>query len=102
MLDEQHGALDRIAKLADIARPLILLEQRRRSWREAADVAFELSIEHVDVIGGQERDIAPPLAEWRQCNRHDLKAVKQVLTKLAVRHLLFEVAVRGGDDADVH
>ena len=52
--------------------------------------------------GRQERDVLAPLAQRRQRHREDVEPVEEVLAEPPGRHLGLEVAVGGGDDADVH
>src|SRR5690606_34770065 len=49
----------------------------------------------------KERDVVAPLAERRDVERDDVEAVVQVAPEGALAHLVLEVAVRRGDDADV-
>src|SRR5262245_18243958 len=77
-IDQQHRPLDRVAQLADVAGPLVLLERRRGSFRESAHMLPEFAIETIDVETGEQRDVASPLAERRKRNRHDLQPVEQV------------------------
>src|SRR5688572_28945930 len=98
---EQHRALAGVFQLADVARPMILIEQFRRLWCQAPNLLPELAVVPVDVIGGQQRDITAPLPQRRQRDGHHLQAIEQVLTELAGLDVLLEIAVGRGNDPDV-
>src|SRR5580692_8354610 len=47
-------------------------------------------------------DVGTAIAQRRYLNRENVQAVEQIGAKAASLHGLLEVAVRGGDDANVH
>src|SRR5947209_13699793 len=59
-------------------------------------------IELLDEVGIQKWKIFASLPQWRQANGDDLQAEIQILTKRAVCDRLFEIAVRGREQPDVH
>src|ERR1041385_3578958 len=65
-------------------------------------MSLEFTVEKIDVERREQRDVAVPLPERRQRDRHHLEAIEQVLPELSVGHFLLEVAVGGGDDAHVN
>ena len=50
---------------------------------------------------GELEHVGRPLAQRRDLQVHDVEAEQQVLAERALAHRLGQVAVRGGDDADV-
>ena len=54
-----------------------------------------------DQVPDQQRDVAAPLAQARQRDRKDVQAIVEIAPEAAVPHLLGQVAVGRGDDADV-
>ena len=52
-------------------------------------------------VPGQRRDVLGALAQRRQADRHDVQPVEQVLAEQALADQLPQVAMGGGDDADV-
>ena len=53
-------------------------------------------------VVGQGADVLGPLAQRGQAQVHDIQAIEQVFAEGAVLDRLGQVAVGGGDDADVH
>ena len=50
----------------------------------------------------QQRDILAPIAQGRQVDANDVKAVEEVLAKTALSDEGFQILVGGGDDAHIH
>ena len=65
-IDEKHGALNRIAKLTDVARPPVLFQQRQSIGVQAAYLLPKLTIEPLDVVIDQQPDVAVALPERRE------------------------------------
>src|SRR5438067_12736656 len=62
---------------------------------------LELTVEHVDVVRDQQWDVTVAFAQRWQRDRHHLQAVEEILAEFALGDFLLEVAVGGGDDANV-
>src|SRR4030095_5327446 len=92
---------DGIAELADVARPLVLLEEVRGGGRQAADPLPELPGEAIDEGGRQNQDVPLALAQPGQANRHHLQPIEEILAELPGTDRLVEIAMRGGDHPDV-
>ena len=56
----------------------------------------------LDEVLDEHRDVVAALAQRRDADRDHVEAVVQVLLEAAVGDHLLQVAVGGGDDADVH
>src|SRR3954470_597608 len=50
----------------------------------------------------ENRDVFNALAKWRQLDRDDAEAIKQILAEDAATHCLLRIAVRGRDEADIY
>ena len=50
----------------------------------------------------QGRNVGAALAQRRQPDRRDVKPVKQILAEQALANQLRQIAMGGGDDADIH
>ena len=75
---------------------------RRRASAESGRSGTPLAAAYLlDEVLGQGQDVARPLAQRRQAQVHDVQAVEQVLAERPVAHGLGQVAVGGGQDADV-
>ena len=95
------GPLDVVLQLADVARPLVLLQRGERPRLDVGHVAVVLLIVQVEKMSDQFRDVLAALAQRRQVDRHDVEPVVQVLAEPAGGGFGQQVAVAGGDDAGV-
>ena len=60
-----------------------------------------LLVEHLQKMGDQPRDLLPPLAEGGHADLDHVESIVEVLAELAAAQGELEIAVRGGDEADV-
>ena len=102
VIGEEQKALDCIAQFAHIAGPRILFERFESGGREGFRLPSILLANALAEMIGQQRDIALAIAQRRQRDGEHVDAVVQILAKRPVLHLLFEIAMRGDDDADIH
>jgi hypothetical protein len=47
-------------------------------------------------------DVLDSVPEWRYGNREHVEPIEQILTERSIRNRLFQIPVRGRDDADIH
>src|SRR5579883_21578 len=99
---EQHGAVHGVFELAHIAAPGMSGERLDEGGGQRAEGDAVGGRVFLGEMLGQGRDVARPLAQRRQAKVHDVEAEIEILAEAALAHLLFEVAVRGGEEADVH
>ena len=99
---QQHRAVHGVLELADIAGPAVgdqaafgLVGQRL--FRHGVGGGILL-----DEKFGHRHHIARPLTQRRQAQVHHVEPIEQVLTERTVLDGQGQVAVRGGQDADVH
>src|SRR5919206_514792 len=70
--------------------------------RRRASVAPSSVVSSPAAVRGAGRHVLAPLLQRGHVERHDVEAVEEVFAEAPRRDLLFEVAVRRGDEADVH
>ena len=99
---EDNGALDDIAKLADIAGPVVSLKRRHRFLADGrrTDTLFRRVMGEKRVR--QRRYIVAPLRERRHLDWNDIQAVEQIFAKPFLRHFLFEITGRRGNNPHIH
>jgi hypothetical protein len=98
---EGRGALQRVAQLADVAGPVVGVEARARFRREVERGAVEALAEEREEVFDEGGDVVAAVAERRDVERDDVETVEEVCAEAAGGDVLGEVAVGGGDDADV-
>ena len=89
-----------ILELADIARPVIALEPLDGRRLEALR-RQTLLLGDAEEMAHEVGNVLEPLAQRRQPQRHDVQPVEQILAEQALVDLLLQVAIGGGDDADI-
>src|SRR2546428_121787 len=89
------GSLDR----APVAGPVVADEAVERPGGDAtlAELARVLGQEVLD----EERDVAPPIAERRELDRHDVQAIVEVLAEAPLLHERLEISVGRREHAHV-
>ena len=99
---QDRHALDGVAQLADVARPVVALEQRQHVLVDGLGAEVVAGAELAEEVGRQVADVLRPLAQRRHADRHHAEPVEQVLAELALGDALVEPAVGGRDDAHRH
>src|SRR3989454_8031661 len=99
---EDHGALDHVAQLACIARPIPSLERLQGVCVDGGDVLLELPVEPLAEVIGEERQVALDLAEGGQRHGGNTGPIKQGGPEIVGLDLLLEGAVRGGEQEGAH
>uniref|UniRef100_A0A0N5A5Z1 PE-PGRS family protein n=1 Tax=Parastrongyloides trichosuri TaxID=131310 RepID=A0A0N5A5Z1_PARTI len=98
---QQHRAVHGVFQLAHVAGPAVS-DQGASGLR--ADGARRHAVGggvFLDEVVGQHGDVAGAFAQRRQAQVHDVQPVQQVFAERPLGHRLGQVAVGGGDDADV-
>src|SRR5438552_17147110 len=83
---QNHRTLDYILQLADVARPIVCVEELDRLLVYVSNLLAQFFGVAVDQVSDQQGNIANALAQCRQSNRKNVEAVKQILTKPDLRH----------------
>ena len=94
-------ALDHVLELADVARPRIVAERLEGVGLDALDQVAVGGGEARQEVLDQAGDVFLALAQRRHPEVDDVQAVVEVLAELALGDEVLQVAVGGGDDADV-
>ena len=96
------GALDDVAKLADVARPAVALHLRHRLVGKARPVRpFELGRHPPREMLDEQRDIALAGAQRRQGDHFERQAVEKVGAEPRLLDQSRQMLVGGGDNPDV-
>ena len=102
VLGEQHGAVHGVFQLAHVAAPEVVLQQ-------FADLRAERRRRHAvglrvfgDEMLGERLDVLGTVAQGGQGDGHHVQPEIEVFAEIAPAHLFLEVAVRGGEQPDVH
>ncbi len=98
---ENDPALHDVLQFADVAGPVIAVEHIDDRTGEAAHIfAADFAVFFEKKVGELE-DVTLALAQRGDVDGEDVQAVKQVFSEAAFGGHLLQVAVGGGDDADV-
>ena len=96
-LGKQHRPLHRVAQLAHVARPSVILQARHRRLGQPRAAPGKFRQEQVR----QRQNVLAPLAQRPDIQLHHVQPVKQILAETPGLHLLLQVPVARGEDADV-
>ena len=100
-LADDDRALDRVFQFSDIAGPGVGRERGAGLGAQSGDRFVEMGSHALHEKSGQLRNVLAALAQRRQLQRKDLQAEVEVLAEGTVGDHLLEVAVGGGDNADI-
>ena len=101
VLREDDRALETVAQLADVARPVVGAQPLARRGVELERLLLELSRKRGEKPVDERIDVLAPLAQRRDADREDAHAVEEVLAEEALGDEPVEGPVRGGDDPHV-
>src|SRR4029077_8326297 len=90
---QNHPSHDYVLQLADVARPIIGVEEFHGFLVDISNLLTRFLSVTVDQVADQQRNITNTLAQCRQSNRKNVETVKQVLTELAFSHRRGEVSI---------
>src|SRR5262249_21861430 len=100
-LRQQHGALDGVTKLTDVARLRVRLQETHRVSAHRPDAFPEFRVVCVHEVVDERRDVVGARAQRRQRDRQHVQAIVQVLAEAAFLHLVLEIAVRRRNNANI-
>lgn len=97
---------DHVAQLVDVARPRVRAQRRQRGGRRALHLVPRgrlglLPVEALREVRDQRGQIGDALAQRRHPDRDDREALVQIGTEEAGRAQRAQIAVGGGEDAEV-
>src|SRR5664279_24847 len=101
LLRHHHGAFDRVFQLADIARPIVLLQFIHRRRRDSGDLLAHFTRKLAREVVHQQRNIFPAFAQRRNLDMKNIQTIEKVGAELALLDQLFQVLVGGGDHAEI-
>src|SRR5215469_156968 len=99
---EDHGALQQVLKLANIARPLPALQRFHGLVGNLLDLLAHATGMRGDKMAHQHRNVFDTIAEGRRANGKHLQAVIEVGAELFFSNHLSQVAIGGRNQPDVH
>src|SRR6516162_7270712 len=97
----EHALLDHALQLADVAGPIVGLEQLQSLQGEAAEVHAQLAVESKEEIMGQFGYVVETFSKRGHTNGHRFQPIVQVLTKSLVGDQFFQILVGNGENPDV-
>src|ERR1700730_17026379 len=100
-LTQDGRALERVVKLADVARPLVAQQHLPRFWRKTRGRAPRRSAEFLQERVGQKRDVATALAQGRNVDIEDLQPIKQILPEASLSDSPLQITIARGNHADI-
>ena len=101
VLRHDDHTFDTIAEFADIARPVVSGECVQCLGCHTCDVRTVFRIEQVQVVFDQQRYVFAALAQGRHVDVQDVQPEIKVLAKITGIDHSLEVAVGGGNQADI-
>jgi hypothetical protein len=100
-LAPEHGPLDHVAQLADIAGPGVGQQQVAGAWIEPLRLLPVFGTEPAEKVLGQRQHILPALPQRRQPEQDDREPKIEVAAEPLPLRLALQVAVGRGEYADV-
>jgi hypothetical protein len=98
---EDHGALQKILELANVARPLPRDQSIHRFRRDGFDGLAHAAGVARDKMAHQDGNVGGAVAQRRRKDRKNLEAVKEVAAEFLFRDHFGQIAIGGGDEAHV-
>ena len=99
---QDHGALHGVLQFAHISRPIVLQQQVAGLLRDAFHRLAKTEIVTLDEEFDERENILLAMPQGRNEDGDDAEPVEQVLAKGPIAHALLQIAIGGGDDADIH
>jgi hypothetical protein len=99
---QDAGALDDVLQFAHVSRPVIFLQQAHRLRLDMPEWRLLTLACPREEMPRQFGNVILALAQRRQIDRHDVEAVEQILPEFSLGHRGLQIAVGGGDHADIH
>ena len=96
------GPVYDVFELADIARPVVLLQGARDRVGERLDRSVHYTRKTVRQVLSQQRDVITPFAQRRQRDRKHVQPVVQVVAKAVLPDFLGEIAIGRGHHTHVN
>src|SRR5580692_9614080 len=78
---QEHGSLNKILKLTNIAGPLQLRQPLHDSRRDRFDAPLHLLRMLLLEIADEQRNVSFPVPKWRNTDRKDIQPIVQITAK---------------------
>ena len=98
---EKEGLADGVLEFADVARPGLLLKQSDGFGGDGRGGNADLGAIFAKEVTSHFRDILLALVEGREGDGDDVEAIEEILAEHSFLDGSFEVAMGGGNDADI-
>jgi len=98
---ENDSAFNRVLEFTHIAGPWMGHECCQTICRDGADVNAMFAGEALQKLLGEEWNVVATFTQWRNEDGDDVEPEEQVLAKFLFLDALFQVAVCGGNDANI-
>ena len=99
---QHHGLFDCVLQLTDIALPIMRAQALQRFRGDLLDGNLFVAAALLDKMQDQQPDVGAALAQRRDVSRNDVQPIVEILSKLAFLDHRGQIAVSGGDHAQVH
>src|SRR5579871_311196 len=96
---KDHIALDQVFQLADVARPVIRLQEAHERSRERKRAAVIHHVEMSQEIVDQLRNVRAAFPQRRQRDVYHVNAIEEIFTEVAGGNFTLQVTVGGADYA---
>ena len=101
VLAHDGGPFQAVLQFPDVARPVVAHQEANGAFLEFQGPSPLMFGDAAEQETGEFGDVFAAVPEGRQADGHDVEPVIEVFPETAFVHFVFEVAVGGGDDADV-
>ena len=97
-----HGALERVAQLTNVAWPGIIVEQVEHRFADRADLPGMLGAHLAKQQLNEVRNVFLVFAQRRHMDVEDIEAIVEIAAQLPAGHGFIGHFVGGGEDAHIH
>src|SRR5262245_46602709 len=98
---QDQGSLNDVLKLANVSRPMVGGEPAHGFRLDAVDLSIDPHREFLCEELHQQRNVVLAVAERRQLDGEDVEPIKQVFAEFAFADGFAQIAVGGGNDANI-
>src|SRR4051794_11179948 len=99
---QNHGPLDHVLQLTDVAWPVVGLQQVQRLLVDRADVLTRAGGVALHEVFDEHQDVVLAFSKGRYLDGEHIEAIEQVLSEASDRRRSPEIAVRRSDDPNVN
>src|SRR5689334_4821016 len=100
-LGEQESFADNVFQFADVARPGVGLEKVHGVWMDGRFGSAQFGTVFMEEVADDRRNVFASIAQGWEADDDDAEAIVEVFAKLLLANSVFEIAVSGGQNADI-